>query len=265
MNEEAEAYLFADNEAAARRLELLARIFASSTAAFLHRSLAGRNPMRLIDLGCGPGFTTRLLIQAAPKGRAIGLETSPHFLELAQTLSPDAEFMGHDAMAVPFPCGPADVIFSRFLLTHLKFPQEAVMRWASQLTPGGVMLIEETAAIHTDAEPFVRYLKIVEALIASQSRHLYAGALIERIALPSSLRSDTRNRRRVRVRNCDAARMFLLNLNNWRGAEFVRRNYSGDEIKQVEIALADVASDESETSAIEWEMCQALFEKTGTI
>jgi hypothetical protein len=54
------AYLFGDGDAAARRLELLARLFDAPTRAFVRQAGAGRRGLAF-DLGCGPGFTTHLL------------------------------------------------------------------------------------------------------------------------------------------------------------------------------------------------------------
>jgi trans-aconitate 2-methyltransferase len=255
------SYLFGDSEAAAYRLELLARVFEASTAAFTSESLKGRGTGRLIDLGCGPGFTTRLLAEIVPRGQMVGIDASPHFLELARAASPGVEFIEHDVSAVPFPCGPADVIFCRFLLTHLERPHEAIARWASQLRPGGMILLEETAAIRTDVRVFARYLEIVEAMLASQSNQLYAGKLLNQLEWPAGLRRTASLPRLVNVRNRDAAEMFSLNLRNWRGSEFIRKNYPDEEIARIQQALEEIAASKSEAAAIEWEMAQVSLAK----
>ncbi len=53
---------------------------------------------------------------------------------------------------VPFPCGSADVIFCRLLLSHLKEPEAAAARWATELNPGGFL-------IRTARPVFARYIK----------------------------------------------------------------------------------------------------------
>ena len=53
-------YLFGDSDIAARRLEVLAEVFAEPTRAFFLEAVPKR-PRLAVDLGCGPGYTTHLL------------------------------------------------------------------------------------------------------------------------------------------------------------------------------------------------------------
>jgi trans-aconitate methyltransferase len=109
-------YLFGDNDVAARRLELLARIYAESTRAFLLDVANGSRFNLEIDLGCGPGFTTHLLADALRYEEIVGLDASQHFIDLAQATATDSvAFALHDVRFVPFPCKSADLIFSRLL------------------------------------------------------------------------------------------------------------------------------------------------------
>ena len=69
-------YAFSDSELAEQRLKLVADTFSESTSSFLRDVVDG--PTRLaIDLGCGPGYTTRLLADTTGCERAIGLDESP--------------------------------------------------------------------------------------------------------------------------------------------------------------------------------------------
>ncbi|GHO61982.1 hypothetical protein KSC_008740 [Ktedonobacter sp. SOSP1-52] len=56
------SYLFKDTERAAHRLHIFANMFASSSRPFL-QAVVGTAPEVAIDLGCGPGYTTRLLAE----------------------------------------------------------------------------------------------------------------------------------------------------------------------------------------------------------
>jgi trans-aconitate methyltransferase len=115
-------YAFGDTAPAARRLGLLADVFEQTSRAFLTR-VAGRSPRLAVDLGCGPGHTTRLLAAVLWPRRTIGLDQSASFVTLAAAgAPPEVEFAVHDVTVVPFPCRPADLVFCRFLLSHLADP-----------------------------------------------------------------------------------------------------------------------------------------------
>src|SRR5690242_278432 len=71
-------YLFGDTDRAAVRLQVLAEVFAESSRAFL-QDVVKMPPRLVLDLGCGPGYTTRLLDETTQCARAVGLEYSEHF------------------------------------------------------------------------------------------------------------------------------------------------------------------------------------------
>jgi trans-aconitate 2-methyltransferase len=251
------AYLFGDTDAAAVRLELLARVYQESTRAFLARAAGSARFRLVLDLGCGPGFTTRLIADTVRCDRLIGLDASASFTKLARANAGERmSFFEHDITAIPFPTECANLIFARFLLTHLRNPDLVVAKWATQLEQDGLLLLEETESIRTAHPVFARYLAIVEAMLASQSNSLYAGGLVASLDSPGGLKSVVSELRRLPVRNSDAARLFALNLNTWKDSEFVRTNYSRDSILELEQALTEIAVTESSAREIEWRMRQ---------
>ena len=173
-------YLFGDSDEATRRLEVVAEVFAGSTAAFLHDSVDFR-PKSAVDLGCGPGFSTHLLAETLECERAIGLDNSENFIGIADKTSTETvSFLLYDVTTVPFPVGPADVLFCRLLLTHLSQPLDLLHEWGTQLRPGGLLLVEEVGWIRASSPLFGDYLEIVEAMLADQGSHLYVGPIIDR-------------------------------------------------------------------------------------
>jgi SAM-dependent methyltransferase len=89
-------YVFADTEVAERRLALVAEVFAPMTTAFL-RGAAAAAPELAVDLGCGPGHTTRLLASVVQSARTVGLDGSARFIEAARASAADGvEFLVHD-------------------------------------------------------------------------------------------------------------------------------------------------------------------------
>jgi trans-aconitate 2-methyltransferase len=238
-------------------------LYRESTRAFLAKA-AGSALFRLVlDLGCGPGFTTHLINDTLRCGRVIGLDASAGFIELARATAAGERmsFLQHDITAIPFPSGCANLIFSRFLLTHLREAEAVVAKWAAQLEPRGLLLLEETESIETVHPEFGAYLAIVEAMLASQSSRLYAGRLIAELDSLGGLKCAFSELRSIPVRNCDAARMFALNLSTWKDSKFVSTNYSRDSILQLEHALTEIAAGESSAREIEWRMRQSAWLK----
>lgn len=254
-------YQFGDQDLAARRLEVVARVFETTTREFLQQ--ASPQPSRLaFDLGCGPGFTTRLLGEVSNSEVVVGLDTSERFLALAR--EPHAarlRFHSHNVLSTPFPEAPADVLFCRFLLSHLPDPRCCLDKWATQLNPGGLMVIEEVEAIETTQPVFEQYLGIVDSMLRSQQTELYVGPVLEALANPPLLRRLRSRARRHPVSNRDAATMFSMNVPNWKDRPFIRENFSGDSIERLEAELKDLASAVGEESSITWTLRQIVFER----
>ena len=254
-------YAFGDTDIAARRLELLAHVFENSTRAFLRDASATQLGLAL-DLGCGPGFTTHLIAETLGFSRIVGLETSERFVELARaTASARISFELHDVCSVPFPTGPADMIFCRFLVTHLADPADALAKWATQLNHGGLLMLEEVERIDTVHPVLCSYVGIVEAMLQSQSNTLYAGPLIAELDTPQGLQEVVSEVRRVAVINSDAARLFRLNLQVWKEHAFIRENYSEKTIRDLDSALEGIARERGKASDIEWCMRQVIFQR----
>src|SRR5438128_1293842 len=99
-------YLFKNTDLAAQRLQVLADVFTPSTSAFL-RDTVSEQPHLVIDLGCGPGYTTHLLADTLRSEHVVGLELSEHFVNLARPTSTDqVAFYCHDITSIPFPSAP---------------------------------------------------------------------------------------------------------------------------------------------------------------
>src|SRR5579872_2173660 len=140
----ANKYTFGDNLRASARLRRLAELYEQESRELLRRS--DMDPPRLaVDLGCGPGWSTRLLHDALKPDRTVGLDASPVFVEEARTRQgAGLEFHVHDVVSVPFPIAAPDVLFCRFLLTHLRSLKEVLAAWAGVAAPGGWLVVHET-------------------------------------------------------------------------------------------------------------------------
>jgi SAM-dependent methyltransferase len=129
------------------RLRILARVMRATTLALLDR-LQLRDGLACLDVGCGGGdVTLELARRVAPGGKAVGADLDETKLDLARREAREqgvtnVEFRLSDvrqAVAVP----EFDVVYARFLLTHLSDPADAVAAFRRQVRPGGLVAVED--------------------------------------------------------------------------------------------------------------------------
>ncbi len=254
-------YQFGDTDLAAHRLEVLAGVYADSTRAFLRKAVTDR-PRLALDLGCGPGFTTHLLADTLRCERAVGLDSSEHFISLAKNTETErVSFCVHDVTSVPFPVEPSDLIFCRYLLSHLQEPHTKISRWATQLRPKGLLLMEEVEWIETHNEVFALYLNIVDAMLEHRNSDLYVGKTLDRMEDIDILKRKSSEVRKVRVATRRAAAMFYLNIQTWKKQPFIQENYPALVIEELQHDLEKLAGKSGDEISIEWGLRQMVFER----
>src|SRR5690349_10342382 len=94
-------YTFGHSSAAAERLRLLAKVYEPEIRPFLH-DWCLEKPSLAVDLGCGPGFTTRMLADESGAMHTVGLDMSTSFIDLARQSAPNGmSFTEHDVCTEP--------------------------------------------------------------------------------------------------------------------------------------------------------------------
>jgi len=255
-------YMFGDDSTASDRLRLLARIFAESSRSFVNEAVPDP-PNLAVDIGCGPGYTTRLIARTLKPRLTVGMDTSEVYVAQAQRTARGSErYLVHDATAVPFPIGPADVLYARFVATHLRDPEAVIGAWGSQLVRGGVLLLDEVESITTSNRVLSRYLEVVNSLLNHEGRTLYIGPVLDTIRLPEFLQTRANGVRSLPVLDRRAAEMFRLNMEAWRHRRFATDTYGADAIRRLAYELDVMARGSSPKSTIEWEMRQIAFERS---
>jgi len=237
----ANKYTFGDNLRASARLRRLAEMYAADSRELLRRS--GINAPRLaVDLGCGPGWSTRLLRDTLKPARTVGLDASPVFVEEARTRhGADLEFKVHDVLSVPFPIESPDVMFCRFLLTHLRSPRKVLAAWAGVAARGGLLLVHETESMESDHPALRHYYRLVEQLQQHHGQTLQVGAVLEAGFAGSGWRLVESERRLLEKPARDMAELHLANLRTWRDDEYARRTFDSQEISTLETWLERIA------------------------
>jgi len=150
------SYVLATGDAAAHRLNLLHQTYGPSGRELLLR--AGVQPgMRVADLGCGVGMMTRLLAElVGPGGEVIGVDFSPAQVEHARTSLANlahVKFVEASATDTKLERESFDVVYSRFLLIHLKEPHAALREMYDLLKPEGIFVCEDGDLTSADSEP----------------------------------------------------------------------------------------------------------------
>ena len=253
-------YTFGDGSPAAHRLALLSATFDPSSQALLRRAAEPR-PALAVDLGCGPGHTTRLLAASTGASRTVGLDASVSFVDRARDeYGPTLEFAVHDVTRTPFPTPPADLLFARFVLAHLPAPAAVVGAWCSQLATGGRLVTEETERIDTTVAIFALYEATVSAMVAHHGADLYAGSTTRDLPAPPHLAVVLSESVEVRPPTAVVARMFSLNLATWRNDPFVVEQVPTDHIERIARGLAEL-EDSDAADELTFLTRQVIFER----
>ena len=255
------SYLFGDSPAAQQRLDVLARTFQSPTRKFLSNFKPSATTLA-VDLGCGPGHTTRLIADLLPFERVVGLDKSTNFVSNASnSAAPRLSFLNHDVTCAPFPLPPADLIFCRFLLPHLPTPERALALWACQLSHSGSLLLEEVHWIHTRNPIFDSYLSALARVLEAQGTALYAGSRLPDLLDGAPFRVVSDQTHRHPVSNVDAATMFSMNIRSWGATHPATALYGSTFLRTLHSDLREIAGDFSAAdSEIEWGMRQMVLE-----
>jgi SAM-dependent methyltransferase len=150
------------------RLRVLARVMAPTTSTLLAR--VGVEPTaRCLDVGCGGGDVTLALARLAPEGSVVGIDLDETKLGAAREEADAAgvrnvEFRIRDVTEPSLDGDRFDVVYARFLLTHLPDPGEALTNLCGQLAPGGTLIAEDIDCTGHFCEPdspaFSRYVEL---------------------------------------------------------------------------------------------------------
>jgi SAM-dependent methyltransferase len=122
-----------------------------------------------LDVGCGGGDVTFELARAVgPSGRVVGVDRDRTKLEIAQREAGDLRlsnmvFDDRDLTAWQ-PGESFDIVYARFILTHLASPAALVATLCRCIRPGGAMIVEDIDFRGHFCEPdcpaFRRYVEL---------------------------------------------------------------------------------------------------------
>lgn len=112
------------------------------------------SPATVVDLGCGPGNSTRVLRERWPGARVLGLDSSREMIEKAKHTCPQGEWVLAD-IADWRPDAPPDVLFTCATLQWLPRHGELIPRLYGFVRAGGALAVQVPA---NDGSPLHRAL-----------------------------------------------------------------------------------------------------------
>src|SRR6476659_1236847 len=100
-----------------------------------------RGARRVVDLGCGPGNSTELLIERFPDAQVIGLDSSPDMLRQARERLPRGHFMQGD-LTTWQPEEGTDLLFGNAVFQWVPDHHMVLARLLRALPKGGVLAVQ---------------------------------------------------------------------------------------------------------------------------
>jgi len=98
-------------------------------------------PKTVIDMGCGPGNSTELLVERYPTAQVTGLDSSPNMLAEAKKRLPAQTFAAADASTwTPEP--GTDLVFANAIYQWIPDHLTQLPRVLEALPPGGVLAVQ---------------------------------------------------------------------------------------------------------------------------
>ena len=156
---------------------------ADDAAAFLLPELS--SPMRVLDVGCGPGtITVGLASAVAPGGSVLGIDSSDSLgpeweKRLEECESGNLEFRTGDLFSLDLPEAHFDVVYMHQVLQHLPNPVEAVRAVAAHAKDGGLVGFREvdwgTFTAYPNMGSMRDFRRVYDAVAVANGGNPYAG------------------------------------------------------------------------------------------
>lgn len=99
------------------------------------------DPSFVVDIGCGPGNSTQLLVEHFPAARHLGFDSSPAMLGKARARLPGVEFVRADAASFR-PDTPPDLMYANAVFQWLPGHLDLFVPLIGELAAGGVFAVQ---------------------------------------------------------------------------------------------------------------------------
>jgi ubiquinone/menaquinone biosynthesis C-methylase UbiE len=103
-------------------------------------SLDEKRPLKILEIGCGPGALAAALHRWYPHAEITAIDRDSNFIRFACANEPGITFMEGDATSLPFESNTFDVTISNTVAEHIE-PSRFYCEQLRVLKPGGVCLV----------------------------------------------------------------------------------------------------------------------------
>jgi len=139
--------------------------------------LASLNPKTILDLGCGPGNSTKVLKDKFPNAKVIGADNSDEMLAKARELYSDIEFIHLDASGDFHEVSDKfDIVFSNACIQWIPNHRELLPKLMNLLKPNGTLAVQiplqAEHPVHIIINEIVHTSKWSDKLIARKYNNL---------------------------------------------------------------------------------------------
>ncbi|MFA5857750.1 MAG: methyltransferase domain-containing protein [Elusimicrobiota bacterium] len=124
-----DAYLKFGNERAQPSIDLVNRIKISY------------QPQNIIDIGCGPGNSSKVLMDRWPTAKILGIDSSPNMIEKAKQNYPQCEWVQADAASYSSET-KFDIVFSNATIQWIPNHENLLKTFDALLTENGVLAFQ---------------------------------------------------------------------------------------------------------------------------
>jgi ubiquinone/menaquinone biosynthesis C-methylase UbiE len=189
-------YIHGDGLDERERLRRQAPILASK----VHPRLPFGTCRRLLEVGCGVGAQSEILLQSFPRVHLVGIDANPAQVEAARqrvgsAFRGRAEFLVTDASALELHTGTFDGAFCCWVLEHVGEPARVLAEVRRVLEPGAPVacceVLNASLFVHPESEALRRYWQAYNEHQVALGGDPFVGAKLGYLLLAAGFRDVT--------------------------------------------------------------------------